>query len=186
MIFPEPETICTQRLVLRKVRSSDIPAYYARLGSSRAVTKYMLFDPHTDISQSVASIQKALDRYAAGHCYRWAIALQEDDSLIGIIELLRFNEQEESCSFAYMLGEEFWGRGYGTEALRAALGFAFEKMQVKQVTADHFSANPASGAAMRKAGMTHVGTLPGKYEKHGTLYDAEEYQIIREQWLSLP
>ena len=182
MLFPQLETLHTPRLTLRKVRPSDIPAYFSRVGSSQAVTRYMLFDAHTDISQSVASVQKALDRYAAGRCYRWAIALPEDDSLIGIIELLRFDEEAESCSFAYMLGQDYWGQGYGTEALRAALDFAFRKMQVREVTADHFSANPASGAAMKKAGMTHVRTLPGKYEKHGTAFDAEEYKITREEW----
>lgn len=186
MVFPQLETLHTPRLTLRKVREGDIEDYFHHLGSSPAVTKYMLFDPHRDISESAASIQKALNRYAAGRCYRWAIALKEEDTLFGIIELLRFDEEVESCSFAYMLGQDYWGKGYGTETLKAALAFAFEKMQVREVVADHFSANPASGAAMRKAGMTHVRTLPGKYEKHGLLYDAEEYRITRKQWQSIP
>lgn len=185
MQFPQLEPLYTQHLVLRKLTEKDIPAYYAQLGSSEAVTKYMLFDAHRDISQSVASIRKALDRYEAGRCYRWAIALPEDNSLIGVIELLRFDEETERCSFAYMLGEDFWGKGYGTEALRAALGFAFDKMQVRKVVADHFAVNPASGACMRKAGMSYLRHLPGKYEKHGISYDAEEYAITREQWHSL-
>ncbi len=182
MLFPEIVPVYTQHLVLRKLTMEDVPMYYQRLGSSEAVTRYMLFDPHREISESVASIQKALIRYEAGRCYRWGITLREEDSLIGVIELLRFDEQEESCSFAYMLGEDFWGKGYGTEALRAALGFAFEQMQAREVVADHFAANPASGAAMRKAGMTYVGTVPGKYEKHGIRYDAQEYRITREEW----
>lgn len=185
MQFPEIETITTERLILRKLSLSDVRDYYDRIGSSAAVTKYMLFDPHPDISHSVASVQKALNRYEAGRCYRWAIALPEDNSLIGVIELLRFDEEAESCSFAYMIGENFWGKGYGTEALRAALDFAFEKIQVQMVIADHFSANPASGACMKRVGMTHTQTLPEKYEKHGLLYDAEEYRITREQWHSL-
>jgi len=185
MRFPEIQRLETSRLVLRKLTMQDVSAYYARLGSSAAVTKYMLFSPHTDISESVASIQKALRRYEEGCCYRWAIALQSDNSLIGIIELLRFDEQEETCSFAYMLGEVFWGRGYGTEALQAALNFAFSQMEVKSVIADHFSANPASGAAMRKAGMVHHCMIPAKYEKDGIHYDAEEYRITREQWFAL-
>lgn len=184
MRFPEIQRLETSRLVLRKLTMEDVTAYYERLGSSAAVTRYMLFSPHTDISQSVASIQKALRRYAEGRCYRWGITLRDDDRIIGVIELLRFDEQEETCSFAYMLGEEFWGRGYGTEALRAALGFAFEQMQVKEVVADHFSCNSASGRAMGKAGMTYCRTLPSKYEKDGVSYDAEEYRITREQWLA--
>ena len=183
MEYPEFIQLETQRLTLRKLTEKDIPAYYEQLGSSAAVTKYMLFDPHKDISESVASIQKALRRYESGRCYRWGIARKENSDLIGVIELLRFDEENSTCSFAYMLGEAFWGMGYGTEALRAALDFAFSRMGMEAVVANHFAANPASGAAMGKAGMVHLRTLPGKYEKHGILHDAEEYRITRSEWL---
>lgn len=184
MIFAEFQELHTPRLRLRKLTREDIPAYYARLGSSQAVTEYMLFDAHTDISQSVASIEKALSRYAAGRCYRWAIALAETDELIGVIEALRFDEEAASCSFAYMLGEDFWGRGYATEALDAVFRFLFTVMDIRRVEADHMSPNAASGAVMRKAGMVCTGTEPGKYEKHGIHYDAVQYAITKEQWLA--
>ena len=186
MRFPEICTLETSRLVLRKLTESDIPAYYTRLGSSEAVTRYMLFDPHKDISESVASIRKALGRYEAGRCYRWGIALKEGNILMGILELLRFDEEKESCSFAYMLAEDYWGKGYGSEALIRALDFAFTEMEVQEVRADHFACNGASGGAMRKAGMTYLRTIPEKYEKHGIRYDAEEYGITRNEWHSLP
>ena len=185
MLFVPFRELHTLRLVLRKLTAEDVPAYYERIGSSEAVTKYMLFSAHKDISESVASIRKALRRYEEGRCYRWGIAMKADNTLIGVIELLRFDEENGRCSFAYMLGEGFWGKGYGTEALRAVFAFAFEQIQVSEIVADHFACNGASGAVMRKAGMTHRQTLPAKYEKNGILYDAEEYRITREQWNSL-
>ena len=180
MRFHPIETIQTSRLVLRKVRSEDIQDYFDRLGSSEAVTRGMLWEPHTDLSQSVASVEKALRRYEEGGCYRWAVALPEDDRIIGIVEMLRFDESDDSCSFAYMLGESWWGKGYGSEALRGAMDFVFSKMGVKVVRADHFTTNPASGGAMRKAGMTYVKTIPEQYEKHGVKLDADLYQITKE------
>lgn len=172
----------TRRLVLRKLNMHDVPQYYARLGNSQQVTEHMLWDPHRDISESVASIQKALTRYETGRCYRWGIVLRSDNSLIGVIELLKFDDDANTCRFAYMLGADFWGMGYGTEALEAAFRFAFTVLQVSAILADHFAENPASGAAMRKAGMRCLGTLPGKYEKHGVRHDALEYRITKEEW----
>lgn len=172
----------TQRLLLRKLDMQDVPNYFARLGSSPNITKNMLFDPHKDISESKAAVQKALFRYEAGNYYRWGIALREDNSLIGVIELLRFDNTYNTCSFAYMLGEDFWNQGYGTEALKAAFRFAFTELKVSAIQADHFSENPASGAVMRKAGMRYLGTTPGKYEKHGIRHDAMEYRITKEEW----
>jgi len=177
MRFAELEEIKTSRLLLRRVRMEDVLEYYERLFGDGDVCRYMLFDPHQDISESMASIEKTLARYEEGRCYRWGIALQEDDSLIGIIELLRFDEETGSCSFAYMLGCDYWNRGYGTEALSAVIRFAFEKMDVDRILVDHMAPNAASGAVMRKAGMTHIGTEPGKYEKHGKSFDAEVYEI---------
>lgn len=172
----------TRHLLLRKLNMQDVAHYFARLGSSPGVAEHMLWDPHQDISESIASIQKTLARYEAGHCYRWGIALRSDNSLIGVIELLRFDETANACSFAYMLGENFWGVGYGTEALEAIFRFAFTELKIETIVSDHFAENPASGAAMRKAGMRYVRALPGKYEKHGILHDALEYRITKEEW----
>lgn len=182
MIYAPFADLHTPRLHMRKLTMEDVPLYYARLGSSAEVTKYMLFPPHTDISQSIASVEKALRRYEEGNCYRYCIALQETDELIGVIEALRFDEAESSCSFAYMLGQDYWGQGYGTEALKAVLEFLFTRMEVSRVEADHMADNPASGAVMRKAGMVHCGVQPKKYEKCGILHDAVLYAITKEQW----
>jgi NTP pyrophosphatase (non-canonical NTP hydrolase) len=40
--------------------------------------------------------------------------------------------------------------------------------------------NAASGAVMRKAGMVQTGIIPGKYEKHGQIYDAICYELSLE------
>lgn len=175
-------TLQTHRLVLRKLRREDISLYYARLWSQEAVARYMLWQPHKTIEDSAASIEKVLKRYETGESCRFCIALKETDELIGIIDLLRFDEEKKSCSFAYMLGADFWGKGYGTEAVKAAFGFAFETLGMESIAADHFAANPASGAVMRKAGMLWQRTIPGCYEKNGQMHDAEEYRITRNQW----
>ena len=177
MRYVEFESIETRRLILRDIRMEDVLEYYERIWGDGDVCRYLLSDPHQDISESFASIEKLLKRYEEGGCYRWGITLREDDSLIGIIELLRFDETANTCSFAYMLGCDYWNQGYGTEALKAVIGFAFEKMDIERVLADHMAPNAASGAVMRKAGMTHTGTERGKYEKHGQVFDAEMYEI---------
>ena len=177
MRYVEFENIETQRLTLRDIRMEDLLEYYERLFGDGDVCRYLLFDPHQDISESMASIEKTLARYAAGNCYRWGIALKEDDTLIGIIELLRFDEEANTCSFAYMLGCDYWNRGFATEALSAVIRFAFEKMEIDRIMVDHMTPNAASGAVMRKVGMTHTGAERGKYEKHGRIFDAELYEI---------
>jgi len=170
----------TERLLLRQLQMEDIYEYYERLFGDGDVSRYMLFEPHQDISESLESLQRKLDRYAEGNFYCWGITEKGEDSLIGLVELLRFDEMAESCSFVYMLGCNYWNRGYGTEVLKAVFDFAFTELEVRRIVADHISKNVASGAVMRKAGMKHIGTEPGKYEKLGLSYDAETYEIRNE------
>lgn len=177
MKYPEFGNMETDRLILRRIGLEDIQEYYERLWGDGDVCRYLLSDPHQDIGESLAAIEKLNARYEAGRCYRWGMALKEDNSLIGLIELLRFDEETDTCSFAYMLGCDFWNQGYGTETLKAVIAFAFEEMGIRRIVADHMAENPASGAVMRKAGMTHIGTERAKYNKHGTLHDAEVYEI---------
>jgi len=182
MRFAEFMELNTRRLHLRKISMADARDYYERLGRDTEVTKYMLFQPHKSLADSVASIEKNLHRYETGGNYRWVITRAGEDRLIGVIDLLGFDAESSSCSFAYMLGRDFWGQGYGTEALEAVLEFAFSQMEMESVTADHFAANTASGRAMEKAGLGYLGTTPGKYEKDGILHDAPRYAITRQQW----
>ena len=182
MNYTEFEQIKTSRLILRKLRSTDVACYYKRLGSSEDVTKYMLWEPHKSLQESQKSVEKVLEKYREDVCYCWGIALLEDDSIIGRIDLLRFDEQNNSCSFAYMLGKEFWNHGFGTEALKAVFSFAFEKLQIRFIVADHMRANVASGRVMQKAGMHYIGTHTSKYKKCMEYYDADEYMITCDEW----
>lgn len=185
MIYAEFEERNTPNLILRKFRIDDAETFYIRVGGNKKVTKYMLWEPHESVEESFQSIRKVLRRYEEGNTYTWAIALKEDDSVIGRIDLLRFDEQDNSCSFAYMIGDEYWGKGFGTEALSTVLNFAFDKMNVQIVIADHMSENIASGAVMKKVGMSYIQTHAAKYEKDGCSYDADEYRITYEEWKEL-
>ena len=179
MKYAELEILETERLILRKLSMEDLYDYYERIGSDGEVSKYMLWEPHQDIGETLATFEKALASYEEGNYYRWVAEEKNGDGIIGTMSLLRFDEEENSCSFAYMFAKDWWGRGYATEAMKAVFAFAFEELEVELIRGSHFIGNAASGAVMRKAGMTHIGTVPGKYEKQGQLHDAEIYELRR-------
>ena len=185
MKYAQFKNLETQRLMLRDIRMDDIQEYYERLYGDGDVCRYLLFDPHQDIGESLQSIQEVLEKYEEGRFYRWGITEKDDGSLIGIIGLVRMDEKPDTCSFAYLLGCDYWNRGYGTEVLKEVIRFAFEELEIRRIVADHMAENPASGAVMRKAGMTHIGTEKGKYEKQCVLHDAQVYEIRNEAAASM-
>lgn len=167
----------TSRLVLRELSFEDLYDYYERLMSDGDVAKYMPFEPHQDIGESLAQIERTMARYETGACYCWAIVRKEDDTFIGTLELLDLDEERKSCSFACLLAKAYWNRGYATEAVQEVLRFATQELGVEKLTADHMAPNAAAGAVLRKAGMTRTGSIPGKYEKQGQRYDACLYEL---------
>ena len=181
MRFVEFHPMETERLLLRKLQLSDVYEYYERLFGDGDVSRYMLFDPHQTIMESLESVQRKLKRYEEGNYYCWGVELKEEGGLMGLVELLRFDERANTCSFVYMLGCNYWNQGYGTEMLKAVFRFAFEELEVERIIADHMSKNVASGRVMQKAGMKHIGTEEGKYEKLGILHDAEIYEICNDR-----
>ena len=176
MNFVELRELETARLKLRRLSFDDLYDYYERIGSDGEVSKYLPFEPHQDIGETLALMEEALVRYEEENFYRWGI--ENEDGLIGVVELLHFDEESESCTFTCMLGKQWWGQGYAAEALKEVFRFAKEELEVKKLTADHMAPNTAAGAVMRKAGMVQVGILPGKYEKHGQTHDAVVYELV--------
>lgn len=185
MRFAEWKPLETERLLLRKLQLGDVYEYYERLFGDADVSRYMLFDPHQTIMESLESVQRKLKRYEEENFYCWAVELKEEAGLMGLVELLRFDEDANSCSFVYMLGCNYWNQGYGTEALQAVFQFAFDELEIQRIVADHMTENVASGRVMEKVGMKHIGTEPGKYEKLGQRFDAEIYEICNEGKLGL-
>ena len=177
MRFAEWKPLETERLLLRKLQLGDVYEYYERLFGDADVSRYMLFDPHQTIMESLESVQRKLKRYEEAPFYCWGVELKEEAGLMGLVELLRFDEETDSCSFVYMLGCNYWNQGYGTEILKAVFRFAFEELEIQRIVADHMTENVASGRAMEKAGMKHIGTETGKYEKLGQIFNGELYEI---------
>ncbi len=75
-----------------------------------------------------------------------------------VIGLLGFHANEEDdLEVGYWLGRPFWGRGYMTEALCAAMAWAGGPWRRRYVVSGHFDDNPASGAVLIKAGFLPTG-----------------------------
>ena len=105
----------------------------------------------------------------AGRGFALAIERSLDGSLIGIIGLRRNAEvadtnptadatenATDNWELGYWLGREHWGQGYGTEAVRRLLRFAFETLGLAEIRAKVAVLNPASARLLAKAGAEKI------------------------------
>ncbi len=104
---------------------------------------------------------------------RWALALAEEDSMIGSISL-SYDRGELELSYALL--PEWTGQGFAAESCIALLGWARQELEDEHVIAVSQTRNKRSVALLRKLGFTVRKGL----EEFGT------QQLLLERSLSAP
>jgi ribosomal-protein-alanine N-acetyltransferase len=84
-----------------------------------------------------------------------------------------------TAELGYWLGEEFWGHGIATEAVRAFSAWAFQTFNLHRIQAETFSNNPASARVLEKAGFTCEGRQRKNVVKDGVVLDSLLYACVR-------
>ena len=78
----------------------------------------------------------------------------------GFMGTIGFAEKQPGrLEVGYWLGRPFWGRGYATEALKAALTWMKSDWRRNVVWAGHFTDNKASAQVLVKAGFLYTGDV---------------------------
>jgi ribosomal-protein-alanine N-acetyltransferase len=106
------------------------------------------------------------------------------DELLGAINLTHFvRGYFHACYLGYALAERAEGRGLMFESLSLVLPFAFEKLRLHRVMANHTPDNQRSGGLLRRLGFREEGLAPRYLRIHGewrdhvlTALDAEDFQ----------
>ena len=110
----------------------------------------------------------------------FAIALKDDEAIGGIGYTIQHDVEYRSAEIGYWLGEEFWGRGIVSEALKAVTEHAFAKHDVCRLFAHVFAWNPASARVLEKAGYEFEARLRKSVTKDGQTIDSLIYVAIRD------
>ncbi len=70
---------------------------------------------------------------------------------------------DRHAELGYWLGRTFRGRGFATEAVRAALDWARGEWGRRAVLSSHFVDNPGSGRVLDKAGFLYTGEVRERF-----------------------
>jgi RimJ/RimL family protein N-acetyltransferase len=151
----------TARLRLRCYRESDLSDLVALIGNWE-VARWVSSVPHPYTEahgqQWITSVQH---EHTAANPRRFAVALKDDDHLIGGGGLDGKIPGDVSADsvLGYWLGQPYWGNGYGREAVAALIQYAFRTLAAKVVSAYTDPDNVASQKILRHCGLEKVGEV---------------------------
>ena len=106
-----------------------------------------------------------------------------DDCLIGTIDLdgIQWNHSEAFVGIG--LGERsFWGKGYGTDAMRIMLRYVFTELNLHRQTLTVFDYNPRAIRSYEKAGFIREGCIRSFLNRDGKRWDMLFMGILKEEW----
>ncbi len=90
------------------------------------------------------------------------VILDERGEYLGTLELYDLTAGVEGeATLGILLRRDRWGQGYGTEAVRAALAYAFGPLGLKRVRLRTFAHNLRARRAFLKAGFREIRVGPG-------------------------
>jgi RimJ/RimL family protein N-acetyltransferase len=160
----------TERLVLRPLSTDDLNDL-ARWYADAEVMRYIGPGDAIDRDRSRQSLERMIASFEADGFGQLAVERKEDGAFIGRCGILvwdaetwtptRASEAQGSVEIevGYLLGPEFWGHGYATEAASAVRDWALENLRPKRLIALIQPGNDRSSGVARKLDMEPTGEV---------------------------
>lgn len=160
-LFAGIPELATARLRLRGWEVRDRLPFAAQNGD--AETMRYLGGPMTQ-AESDAYLDRTLTHWAEDGYGKWAVEERATGAFVGALGLQRMRFAPPfpcpaQIEVAWRLTRAFWGRGYATEAGRAALAFGFTTLGLGEIVAITVPENRGSRAVMERLGMTFDGAF---------------------------
>ncbi|MCL2386428.1 MAG: GNAT family N-acetyltransferase [Defluviitaleaceae bacterium] len=172
-VLDKNQVLESERLILRKIREEDA-AGLLEWASDPETVKWLTWGGLSTLEEAHGTI---LNYYLTLPCF-FAIEHKKDRKYIGNIDL-RLIPEHDKTGTGYVINRKYWGKGYMSEALRTIISFAFETLELNRVESHHYTANPASGRVMEKAGMIKEGIAIQSEKVKGIIHDCVLYGIVR-------
>jgi RimJ/RimL family protein N-acetyltransferase len=171
----------TERLRLRSWRLSD-PSRYNQACNTPAVMHWLGgVQSRWEVFRDVKYFIKSEARHGVTF---WVVQRASDGMFLGFCGLIRIPDRD--CPFrneleiGWRIREDCWRRGYGFEAAKAVLDYAFSHLDAARIVSRTAGGNVASRKLMRKLGMSRRRDL--EYRPRSESAKLAVFCITAKQW----
>ena len=154
MLIPELQT---ERLRLRGLQAGDLDAYAAMYGDAE-VMRFLEDGRSLGREAAWRSMAVHVGHWSLRGYGQWALEERATGALVGRAGLWQ-PEGWPGLEVGWLLGRPHWGRGYATEAGRAAVAHAFTELGAPEVISLIRPDNHASVRVAQRLGATLQRTI---------------------------
>jgi RimJ/RimL family protein N-acetyltransferase len=175
----ENEILKSAHVTLAALRPEDSPTLFQWINDRELVLFNSAYRPVSQGEHDAwfESIRERSDVFIFG------IRLCETDQLIGSCQLHSINSISRSAELQIRLGvSNERGKGYGTEAVKLLLQFAFSELNLHRVYLHVFATNPRAIQVYEKCGFVREGLLREAAFIDDRFVDVLVMGILREEY----
>jgi RimJ/RimL family protein N-acetyltransferase len=170
-----------EKVRLRPIERSDLPTF-VRWFADAELRSYLAICLPFSLAQEerwFEGVQERLERRTDV-----MLAIETGDGVhIGNIGLHGIEWKDRQAELGIAIGEkEYWGRGYGTDAVRTLLDVAFGQMNLHRVSLRVNADNPRAIRCYEKAGFRHEGTMRERVFRDGTYLDQHLMSVLDSEY----
>ena len=170
-----------ERVRLRAIERTDLPTF-VRWFNDPDVRQYLLMSEPMSMAMEERWFENRLNRTDD---YLFGIEAHVGDQWvhIGNNGLHRVDWKSRVAIFGIVLGEKaYWGQGYGTDATRTILQFAFGELNLHRVELDVYDFNPRGIRCYEKAGFRHEGVRRQAIFCNGQYHDVLTMSVLQHEF----
>jgi len=171
--------IKTERLVLKHLDEDCarvVLDYHIRNREFLEIWSPLADEDYFTLTHQREALEKDNKKIEEGLLFRFWIFKKEDEKFEKTIGAISFNNIVrgcfQSCHMGYKLDKDEVNKGYMTEALAAAIDFAFQELELHRLEANVIPHNRASLKVLEKLGFYNEGIakkylkINGKWQDH--------------------
>lgn len=170
----------TTRLVLRRYTQADLPDLLECVSDPSVAIATPDIGTTPESVAAYIEYQNTYQPFELGKCFDLAIELKSEKKVIGLLSLVR--KEDEQAEVGYALNVQYRGQGFATEAVKAMLDYAFHVLKIHRVQADTSSRNRRAWELMERLGMRHEGYFREARRHNDQWVDVLVYGIIADEW----
>lgn len=170
-----------ERVRLRAIERTDLPTF-VRWFNDPDVRQFLLMSEPMSMAMEERWFENRLSRTDD---YLFGIEAHVGDAWvhIGNNGLHRVEWKNRLATFGIALGEKaYWGQGYGTDATRTILRYAFGELNLHRVELDVYDFNPRGIRCYEKAGFRHEGVRREAIFRNGQYHDVLTMSVLQHEF----
>ena len=143
----------TPRLRARPFGPADVEAFVA-YRADPDVARYQSWSDYTlEDGRALVAQMTTIEPGRPGQWYQFALEDSTSGVLVGDLAMQVDEAEPRQAEVGFTLAPAHHGKGYGTEAVRALLGYAFGTLELHRVVAVTDALNGPAAALLERVGM---------------------------------